>query len=83
MDKATFNLPESLPQASAGGSPATSEAEADPSLTRVEVPEGTSHPPPPTSDVEGGIIPSMAEVKTSVVEDQDMNRGGGRNPPYS
>ena len=74
MDEATSGLPEFSPQASAEGSPATSEAEAEPSLAQAEVPEGTSHPPPPTPDVEGGINPSMAEVQTSVAEDQDMNQ---------
>lgn len=50
--------------------------EADPSLARAKVPEGTSHFPPSASDVdvEGGINPSMAKVQPSVAEDQNMNQ---------
>lgn len=64
-------------QARAGGSPATSEAEANPSRPRAEMPEATSHPSPPASDVEGGANPSTAEVRTSTVDDRDMKGGGG------
>lgn len=67
---------------SAEVTPATQEVEAAPSLVHTEVYEGELNPPPRTSNIGGEADNIMAEVETSVMRDQDLDRGGDPSPVH-
>lgn len=73
------DLPRPPPAASVEVIP---EVEAAPSLVQTEVQEGELDLPPPMSNVGGNVDNLMVEVDTSVVGDQDMDRGGNPSPTH-
>lgn len=75
MDEATLGFSECSLHDSVRDTPATLEADANPSLAQAEVSEGGSNPPPLSSDVRGEANPSTPEVHASTAEKQVIHWG--------